>query len=229
MREMAMPLRVEGLPDIFPDAVRPRAEVVIAEASAKSLRDAIAHIIAGMTPTFLRALREGTVPADSAISRMRGVLGTLVEMNPPWPYHAETPNVFKQGIWISRDWIEFLKAIEAANEKLRQGTGRGGEALGESAALESGRSGPVPEASVRGERSQEVAARRAELRNMLRGTRKPTAKDVCKRWDATGIRVPEKWQGRFATWQDAYADPQMRANVKKLISTDTSRILRPKH
>jgi len=79
--------------------------------------------------------------------------------------------------------------------------------------------------NIRGDRDPEVSARRTELRNMLRGGHPPYAKDVCKRWDSARLRVPENWQEKgFKTWQEAYSDPRMKPNVKKLISTDKSRI-----
>ncbi len=77
---------------------------------------------------------------------------------------------------------------------------------------------------IPGERDPAVAARRAELRNMLRsGHRRPPAKEVCKRWDFRDIPVPEKWREvDITSWIDAL---QLRPrNVHKLISIDITRV-----
>jgi len=84
--------------------------------------------------------------------------------------------------------------------------------------------------SIRGERDRDVAARRAELRNMLRSNKHPTAKQVCTRWDFCDIKPPEAWQEKgFTTWMKAYDDRGFQPNVKKLISTDKRRVLERKN
>ena len=85
----------------------------------------------------------------------------------------------------------------------------------------------APQSPIRGERDTNVAARRTELRNMLRSTkRQPTAREVCTRWDFHNIPLPDEWQKKgFKTWTQAYDDRAFRQNVKKLVSTDIRRVL----
>lgn len=79
---------------------------------------------------------------------------------------------------------------------------------------------------IRGERDKNVAARKTELRNMLRGNKNPPSKDVCTRWDAQDIKPPERWQqDGIATWKAAQANPTYRGRLKKLISDDKKDIL----
>lgn len=50
--------------------------------------------------------------------------------------------------------------------------------------------------------------------------RRPTDKDVCKRWDFCGIPTPEKWDQAFSvtTWVKAYETPPIRARLHRIIS-----------
>ena len=77
---------------------------------------------------------------------------------------------------------------------------------------------------LRGERDPGVAARRAELRNMLSSRRgRPPTEKVCKRWDFKSIAVPERWHEQSITnWIDALN--KRPGNVQKLVSTDIKRI-----
>ena len=76
---------------------------------------------------------------------------------------------------------------------------------------------------IRGERDPTVAARRTELRNMLRSGKTPIILSVCKKWDSVGIKVPEAWvQEGITTWQQAHRQPTHRNRVKKLVSKDSA-------
>ena len=77
--------------------------------------------------------------------------------------------------------------------------------------------------SLTGERDPNVAARRTELRNMIRSGQCPSALTVCIRWDSRGIPVPYRWQLLgISKWQEAIKKcPQ---NVYKLISVDKLKI-----
>lgn len=83
--------------------------------------------------------------------------------------------------------------------------------------------GELIDVEIRGERDPNVAARRAELRNMLRSGKTPTTQSVCKRWDSENIKVPEAWtEEGIATWQKAFQLQTHRGRVKKLVSKDSN-------
>lgn len=77
---------------------------------------------------------------------------------------------------------------------------------------------------IHGERDPGVAARRAELRNMLSSRRRrPPTEKVCKRWDSKNLAVPEKWpEEGISNWIDALN--KRPGKVQKLVSTDIKRI-----
>jgi hypothetical protein len=80
-----------------------------------------------------------------------------------------------------------------------------------------------PGAEIRGERDPMVAARRAELRNMLRPGKPITTQSVCRRWDSSNIKVPETWiDDGIKTWQEAFQHQSHRGRVKKIVSKDSS-------
>ncbi len=74
-----------------------------------------------------------------------------------------------------------------------------------------------------GERSSDVAARRTEIRNMMRSDPRISTRDICKRLDYRGIPVPDSWtiEGKV-TWQETLL--KYPNKVHKLISVDRARI-----
>jgi hypothetical protein len=75
-----------------------------------------------------------------------------------------------------------------------------------------------------GERDPSVAARRAELRNILRSNPKSTARLICTRWDFLDIKVPERWslEGNLKWIAALQTSPN---KVQKLISSDKKQVL----
>jgi hypothetical protein len=69
---------------------------------------------------------------------------------------------------------------------------------------------PAPAISrppIGGERDPVVAARRAEPRSMLRSNKRVESEDVCKRWDARNLELPEPWQERLQNLAAGYCGP----------------------
>jgi hypothetical protein len=114
---------------------------------------------------------------------------------------------------FSVKWLEYLNRLDALSEKLAT-TSK--QTLPKAPKQES------TAAEIRGERDPTVAARRAELRNMLRSGKPLTTLSVCKRWDSQDVQVPEAWREEgIATWQEALKRQTHRGRVKKLVSKDS--------
>jgi len=139
-------------------------------------------------------------------------------------------NNMAQAFWTDGDWDEYVGQLMSKLTSSKEWLGHLNrlDALAEKPSSNSGKPSlqPPPQVSIkpeiRGERDPTVAARRAELRNMLRSGKKLTSLEVCKRWDSKNIKVPESWgEEGITTWQHALRQQTHRSRVKKLVSKDS--------
>jgi hypothetical protein len=128
----------------------------------------------------------------------------------------------KRVTWIVTNSIEWCRHLERMAVLAERQSAKSGKASSTNPRQE------TSDAKIRGERDPIVAARRAELRNMLRSGKRPTALSVCKRWDSQGIKTPESWREEgVETWQQAFQKQTYRSRTKKLISKDSKAIQHP--
>ncbi|HEV2381815.1 MAG TPA: hypothetical protein VG206_18760 [Terriglobia bacterium] len=198
----------------------------------RDIRRAEDYLLERMTPLFSGAVKAGDVDADTARHCVReffdslreGNSDTLLAIRLTRPVHASdmpegNPGALLAGVLrhheqellASEKWLKFTQEIAKADDTRRR-------AQAPTRARASG-------SAIRGERNQTVAARRAELRNMLSGKAKPSTEAVCMRWDSHDLRPPEPWQQKgFDTFLKAWNDRKFRPTVKKLVSDDIRKI-----
>jgi hypothetical protein len=220
-------------PQGFPDRLKPRLEAEILKLRYKYplAGDAwkrISETVAAYVDIACKAVESGGWEIGLAHSGLKDFVLELCEdhaetMRQPWWTAEDWDEYIDRLMWRitgSLQWLAHLNRLDAVSEKLAASSK---QILLETAQRES------TGADIRGERDPTVAARRTELRNMLRSGKRPTALSVCKRWDSRDISVPESWKEEgIQTWQHAFQKQTHRSRTKKLISKDSKAIQSPR-
>jgi hypothetical protein len=219
-------------PKGFPDRLKPRLEREILNLryeyplAGDSIKR-ISETVAVYLDMACRAVENGELEIGLAHSGLRGFAHELCEdylkyMQQPWWTADDWNEKLDHMMWritSSFQWIGHLDRLDEISEK---------QAANSKKTLVKDRQTESKDLEIRGERDPTVAARRAELRNMLRSGKRPTALSVCKRWDSQAIKVPEAWREEgVTTWQQAFQKQTHRSRTKKLISNDSKSIKSP--
>jgi hypothetical protein len=219
-------------PEGFPDRLKPRLEREILNLRYKyplagdSLKR-ITETVAVYLDMACKAVESGEWEIGPAHSGLRDFALELCEdylgyMQQPWWTDDDWNEKLNDMMWritSSFRWIGHLNKLDEISEKQANKSGKDSIKTPKQ---------KLTGAEIRGERDPTVAARRAELRNMLRSGKRPTALSVCKRWDSRDINVPESWKEEgIESWQQAFQKQTHRSRTKKLISKDSKAIQFP--